>query len=170
MKALWDFFTSRFGAGMLSVLALALFLGWGAVTLRDSTRQACDRDHEQARLAGVEAQMDATLDEIERGDQISARLAQTQRRLYETKTAYLAYANGIAGNCPADLGVFLAAESAGHGLPETSRPSADPAATVAAAVIAANIAENRGRFEANFAQCAALVEFHTKPEKALKDE
>jgi hypothetical protein len=106
-----------------------------------------------------------TLAEIERGEKLSAELAKTQRRLSDTKTEYLAYANGITGNCPADLGRVLMPYPAPSDSGEASEDSAtsaptDPAATVAASLIAGNIAENRWRFDSNYAQCTALFKWH----------
>jgi hypothetical protein len=110
--------------------------------------------------------MDATLDEIERGEKISAELAKTQRRLDDTKQEYLAYANGITGNCPASLGVLLSSPDTSS-LPSAAGTPVDPTATVDAAAIGTNIAENRWRFEVNYATCAALVGWHAGQKKDL---
>ncbi len=172
MSAAIAFLTSRLGLGLLGGMALATFLGWGAVSLRDSAasaaKNACESAHETTRLQAVEQQMDATLDEIERGNQISERLIQTQRRLYATKTEYLAYANGIAGNCPAQLGVLTDAAAAGADLPAATGAPADATAPVSAAALGANIAENYARCHANTAQLSALIDWHKK--KDLKHE
>lgn len=155
-------------SGLGAVVAVAAFLGWGAVALVDSTRDACERSHELDALHTAEEAHQTYLAEVARGNALSAELVKTQRRLDATKSEYLAYANGIAGNCPADLGLLTHAAATGASLPAATGTPADPAATVAAAAIGANIAENYARCLANAAQLSTLIDWHTK--KGLKDE
>jgi hypothetical protein len=122
----------------------------------------CERDFQLDALHAAEESHQYHLAEIARGDAISAELSKTQRRLNETKSEYLAYAGAIAGHCPADLGLLLAAESTPGSLPAAPGASADATLTLDASAIAENIAENRFRFEVNYATCAALIEWHGK--------
>jgi hypothetical protein len=151
---------------MIAALALVAFLGWGAVTLRDSSASAakhtCESAHETKRRLAVEEQMDATLDEIERGNKISAELAKTQRRLNATETEYLDYAGAIAGHCPADLGLLAHTAATGASLPATPSASTDPTPGISAAALGANIATNYSRCLANTSQLSALIEWHQK--------
>ena len=163
-------------AKWLGLAALVAIGAWSAYLAVDS--RAVARTERKCAVALEDAQSQMLRDlvrqqeeahqyhlaEVARGDALSAELSKTQRRLHETKTEYLAYANAIVGHCPADLGVFMSrpSDSSGQGTgknPASSAPP-DPSATVAASAIATNIAENRFRFEANFAQCSALLRWH----------
>jgi hypothetical protein len=157
-------------AGIGIAVAFAAFLGWGALALVDSTRAACEREHELDALHAAEEAHQVYLAEVARGNALSAELAKTQRRLANVEREYLAYAHGIAGNCPADLGVLVGAAASGAELPATAGASADPAATVAAAAIAANIATNYPRCHAAIAQLDALIDFHAGSKKDLTNE
>lgn len=142
-------------------VAGAAWVGYNAIDGRGYNR--CKAEVELANLHAAEEAHQVYLAEVARGDAISAKLAITERRLNETKSEYLAYAHGIVGNCPAELGVFLAAEAASAAnLPKAPSPLVDSPATLEASIIAANIAENRGRFEINYARCAALIDWHNK--------
>ena len=164
---LWTLLRSPFARGIGLSLVIAAVLGGAYLVVDHRGYSRCERDVQLDNLHAQEEAHQQYLAEVARGDAISAELAKTQRRLNATKTEYLAYANSIRGHCPADLGLFLAAEEANlAGLSTTPGASADAAPPVAAAPIAANIAENRFRFEVNRAQCAALLEWHGK--EALK--
>ena len=117
-----------------------------------------------AAIRDAEAAHQFTLAEISKGEALSKQLSITQRKLNETKTEYLAYANAIVGNCPDSLRVLMSAPShsdrEGADQGATASPPADPTATVAAASIGANIAVNRWRCETNYAQCSSLLEWH----------
>lgn len=153
------------GIGLAIAVAIAIGGAYLAVDSRGYSRCTAERDLADYQIAEEAHQF--MLAEAARGDAIGVELAKTQRRLNETKTEYMAYANGIVGNCPADLGLFLAAEEATlSGLPTTTGAPTGSAPSVEASEIAANIAENRWRFELNRAQCAALLEWHGK--EALK--
>jgi len=115
-------------------------------------------------LASQEEAHQFHLAEVERGNAISAELSKTQRKLDATKTEYLAYANGIVGNCPDSLRVLMSYPSPNSG-GETSQdttPSTPPdtSNTVAASAIATNITVNRWAFESNYAQCTSLLRWH----------
>jgi hypothetical protein len=168
LRTVWKFLSSPVGLYVLLGSAV-LYAGWhGYGAVYDRGVAACEGEHELADLHAAEEAHQYLLAEQARGDAISAELAKTQRRLSETKSQYLAYAYGITGNCPASLGLLLSTETAAPPeLPATPGASTDAADTVDASEIAANIAENRFRFELNYAQCAALVNWHTGQE-ALK--
>ena len=154
-------------AGIGLAVALAAFLGWGALALVDSTRADCERKHQLADLHAAEEAHQFYLAEVARGNALSVELVHTQRRLANVERQYLAYAHGITGNCPADLGLLVGAAASGAELPATAGASADPAATIAAAAIAANIATNYPRCHAAIAQLDALIDFHTGSKKDL---
>jgi hypothetical protein len=151
--------------GALAVSA-AGWLGYSAI--HDRGVESCRADVELDRLHAEEAAHQVYLAEVARGNALSAELVKTQRRLNETKSEYLAYAHGIVGNCPAELGLFLAAEEANLArVPEAARAPVSPTDGVAASAIAGNIAENRWRFEANRAQCAAIIEWHARSQNPV---
>jgi hypothetical protein len=168
VSALFAFARSPLAKWLGAGLVVSGIVWYGHSTVFDRGVAACKRD---AVLSAAHAQEEAHqtyLAEVERGNALSAELVKTQRRLNETKSEYLAYANGIVGNCPAELGLFLAAEEANIArVPEAARAPVGPADGVAASAIAGNIAENRWRFEANRAQCAALIEWHARSQKPV---
>jgi len=148
-------------------LAVAGLAWWAYISVDGRGYARCERAYQ---LASAEAEAEAHqryMQEVARGDAIQAKLIETQRRLNDVKTEYLAFANGITGNCPADLGLLINAAVQNGGLPQASTRPADPTATIAAALIARNIAENYGRGNACIAQLNALIDWHTL-EKDLK--
>lgn len=153
-----------------AVVAVALLAGWAYLAIDHRAVARCEAEHELAALRAAEEAHQYLVAEIARGDAISAELAKTERKLNETKTEYLAYANGIAGNCPDSLRVFMSYPAPGSQPAETAIQPVDPSATVEASVIAGNIAENRWRFEVNYAQCAALIKWYAGSEKDLNRE
>ncbi len=175
-KTVWSVLRSPItGYVVLGIAAISgLSYGYLAIDHRGYARaeRACElaetQDSNQLLLDAIHAQEAARqqhLAEIERGERISEELSKTQRRLDATKTEYLAYANGIVGNCPADLGRLLMpstahSDSEGAGKDTTSGPPAHTADTVDAAPIAANIALNRWACETNFAAHSALLRWH----------
>jgi hypothetical protein len=179
MIAAMEFITSRFGLGLLGALGFLAFLGWGAVTLRDSATEQCNQAHETKRLQAVEKQMDATLDEIERGNKISAQLAQTQRRLDATKAEYLQYANAITGVCDPSVRLLVEyASGAKTGMPAASGPSATATPAESAAdlayqaevtrAIGVNVAENYARLDKCLAEFNTVIDWHVRPKEVLK--
>ena len=161
------FLKTTAGKSVVGVVAVAALAGYAYLAGRSSGVDSCEERHELARLKAVEEAQQHYNAALAWGNQISTQLAQTQRRLNETKSEYLAYANGIVGNCDGSIGLFLAAESAPGSLPEAPGAPTDAAPAVeappiAASLVAANIAENRWRFEANYAQCTALIAWHTE--------
>jgi hypothetical protein len=178
LKTAWKVLTSPAAGYVAAGIALIAFLGYGAVAL-DSN--GYDRADKACQLAGTKEQNELlatalqsaesahkfTLAEFKRGEEISKKLATTQRKLDETKTEYLTFANGIVGNCPADLGRVLMSwpqnsGSEGAGKASPSGTPAHSSETVDAAPIAANIALNRANCERNFAEHSALLEWHNE--------
>jgi len=174
LPKMFALFRSPFALSIGYALLIASFLA-GAYIFVDSratarAERACSVELQFAQsqmlhdmLSAQEEAHQYHLAEIERGEQISAELAKTQRRLNETKTEYLAYANSIVGHCPDSLRVFMsypAPSDSGEASenPTTSTPP-HTTATVDASLIATNIAVNRWAFEANYAQCSALLEW-----------
>ena len=183
-SAVFTLFRSPVAIG-IGVIARVAASAWGAYLVIDSRATAraervCAVELQESQsqmlydlLAAQEEAHQFHLAEIERGERISAELSKTQRRLNDTKTEYLAYANGITGNCSADVGRMLMSWPPRDSDRETSEDTApstpsDPADTVAASAIAANIAINRWAFDSNYAQCSALLGWHTKPEGPVK--
>ena len=97
----------------------------------------------------------------ERGDKLAAQLVISQRKVQEKHNELLAYANGISGNCPASLGVLVAAaSSSSSNLPDSASNSANSAATVEASLIAANVTTNYSRHAECIAGFNALIDWH----------
>ena len=168
MLTFWTLLRSPVARYLGAAVALAA-VAWGAYLVVDSRGfDRCTAERDLADYRAAEEAHQYLLAEQERGNAISAELAKTQRKLSETKSQYLAYANSVTGNCPAGIGVLLGPEGSATvpELPKAPGAPSDSAAPVDAAPIAANIAENRWRFEVNYATCAALIEWHRK--EALK--
>lgn len=97
----------------------------------------------------------------ERGDKLAAQLVISQRKVQEKHNELLAYANDISGNCPASLGVLVAAaSSSSSNLPNSASNSANSAATVEASLIAANVATNYSRHAECISGFNALIDWH----------
>ena len=150
--------------GVIAAIAAALGGAYLAIDSRAVAR--CERDNALAVIHAQEEAHQEHLAAIERGDKLAAELAKTQRRLDAKQREYLAYANGIAGNCPASLGVLTSAASGGQAnIPETASDPADSTAAdgppgVAARLIGANIAINYARFQECVARYDALIDWH----------
>lgn len=152
------------GAGLAVAAAV-----WGAYLAVDSRGFArCERDAVLSAAHAAEEAHQFHLAEVERGNALSAELVKTQRRLDATKAEYLAYAHGIAGNCPDPVRVLAHYAARGEPLPETPGPPTNAAPPVSAAALGANIAENYARCIANAAQLEALIGWHAGPEGAVK--
>ena len=139
------------------VIALAGFAGWGYFHILDSGVAKCESRHLVADAAAEASAHKEYLAALDWGNQISANLVATQRKLDDTKREYLAYANGIAGNCPGSVGVLSDAAASGTEIPATASKPDVPAAPLSAAVLGANIAENYSRANANAAQLRDLI-------------
>jgi hypothetical protein len=168
MLTIWTVLRSPAARWLGLACAVAVLVGWAYLAADSRGYARCEGEHELADMHAAEEAHQLYLAEVARGEAISEELAITQRRLNETKTEYLAYANSIGGHCPDSLRVFMSYPAPGGQPSEPASPSADPAATVDASVIAGNIAENRWRFEVNYATCAALIQWHAGQEKDLK--
>ena len=157
--------SARAWASIGLVLALSGFAGWGYFHILDIGVATCEARHIEADAAAEASAHKEYLAAVARGDKLAEELAATQRRLNDTTTEYLAYANGISGNCPAAVGVLSNAAATGAKLPKAPSKPADPAATsgtIPASDIAANIAENYGRANACIAQLNLLSDWHTQ--------
>ena len=119
---------------ILLAVASATFFGvWRACDhIFDMGANACEQKHLLLDAAQAEESHQLYLASIEEGNRLSAKLAETQRRLDDTKREYMAYANGISGNCPASVGVLSNAAAAGLPLPAPTGKPAQPATSPAA--------------------------------------
>jgi hypothetical protein len=153
----WTFLRSPIARGIGICLAVAA-VAWSAYLAVNSRAVArCTAEHELVRLHDAEAAHQYHLAEVERGNALSAELVKTQRRLNETKSEYLAYANAIGGNGPDPVRMLAHYAARGEPLPETPSPPTGAAPPVSAAALGANIAENYARCLANAAQLDALI-------------
>jgi hypothetical protein len=150
---------------VLAVTAIVLASGiGGAYLVADRSGYArCERDVSRSNALAQAAENQRYREAIERADSISEELAKTQRTLNATKIEYLAYANGIGGNCPEPLRVLAHYAARNEPVPETPSPPTDAAPTFSASDIAKNIAENYARCHANAAQLDALIKYHKEP-------
>ena len=144
--------------------AIVAALGYGIYTIREGGVEACEKEHVAAANLAQEEAHQFLLAANARGDELAAKLAETQRRLNDVKTEYMAYANGISGNCPAAVGVLINSAVQNKPLPQAPGKPADPSATIGASLVAANIAENFGRANSCITQLNALIDWHTSKE------
>jgi len=142
-----------FGAGVFAIVGVGLYI-------RHTGYAACEEKHRAEVAQVIARQATITAAANAKGQALSERLLDTERKLREVNKEYLTYANAITGHCPASLGVLTAAASSGQHLPPTAGPSTPAAPPVDAAPIAANIATNYTRFAACVAQLNALVDWH----------
>lgn len=144
-------------------VAIALsFAIWGLYLAIDSRGYSrCEGDVQLAHLHAQEEAHQAYLAAVEKGEELAAELAVTQRKLNDVKREYLAYANGISGNCPADLGVLINSAASNTEVPKPPSKPVDPSATISASIVATNIAENYSRANSCITQLNALIGWHT---------
>ena len=145
-------FKSPIFRGFILAAIVAALLGWAYLSIGSRFTAACEGEHFAANAAAAEEQHQLYIAAIQEGERISAELDKTQRRLNETKAEYLAYANGISGNCPGDVAAVNNAAA-------TSQPVVIGLKEVSASALAGNIAENYGRANANAAQLSALIDW-----------
>jgi hypothetical protein len=142
-----------FGAGVFAIVGVGLYI-------RHTGYAACEEANRAEVAQVIARQATITAAANAKGQALSERLLDTERKLRDTEKEYLTYANAITGHCPASLGVLTSAASSGQPLPPAAGPSAPTAAPIGAAPIAANIAENYTRAWACIAQLNALVDWH----------
>lgn len=159
--------------GSGAVLCVLLWFAYS--TVFDYGYAQSEKKHELARLIAVEEQMENTLDEIERNNQISDVLSKTQRKLYETKSEYITYANAVTGMLDPSFSLLVQhASGAEVGVseaisPSTDRSSAEEAVELAyqtamARLTAINIAENYSALDLCIAEKLALNHWHRSKE------
>lgn len=153
------------GLRIAAGLALAAAIAGGYWAIRDSGVRACERDVAAATAMAQEEAHQYLLAEVARGEDLSKKLTQTQRKLNDKQAELLAYANGITGNCSGDFGVFVASASGSGDLSKTASPSpaAPPTkapADIAASIIAFNVATNYTRLDQCVASFNALLDWH----------
>ena len=153
--------------GALAVCAVAC-CAWAVMAIRDGGFDDCEREHQLSDAAAAEAAHQEYLAAVSHGEELSAELLKTQRRLDATKAEYLIYANSILGNCPAIVGVLSNAAATGTSLPPPTGSSDAATATISAADLAENIAENYTRCRLNAEQLAALIAWYNRPKETVK--
>lgn len=178
MPFLTVLFQSSIFRGFLLVACLSGIATWAYMAVHSRGVAACERDHQIADAAASEAQHQQYLAAVERGEQISAKLAETQRRLNAKEAEYLTYANAITGVCDPSVRLLVEyASGAKTGVPTT--PGA-PAATSPAEstadlayqarvtrLLGANVAINYARLDKCLAEFNSLLDWHDS-EKAVK--
>jgi hypothetical protein len=166
---------------ILLAVASATFFGvWRACDhIFDMGANACEQKHLLLDAAQAEESHQLYLASIEEGNRLSAKLADTQRRLDDTKREYMAYANAITGVCDPSVRVLVEyASGAKTGLPAATGPSASAPATESAAdlayqaevtrAIGVNVAENYSRLDKCLAEFNAVIDWHVRPEEVVK--
>lgn len=162
-----------------AVIGLTALCAWAYSTVFDRGVAHAERGH---AAASAQIQVDASknyLAALAWGNQISRDLAQTQRRLHETKSEYLAYAHAITGVCDPSVRMLVEyASGAKDPMPEASSPPTDgPFAEEAlerayqeavARLIGVNVAENYSRLDLCIAEKRALNAWHAGSKEAVK--
>lgn len=174
------FFRSRAGAIILIAFGLAALAWWAGSALHDrgvqhergaralADQKAVEQDHKDYAAA------------VEWGSQVSQKLAETQRKLNETKVEYLAYANSITGVCDPSFVMFLERVSgAKDGAAVAASPPDDgPFAEAAlerayqeavARIAGQNIAENFSRLDSCVAEKRAINQWYRRPKEAVSE-
>ena len=180
LKAALLFFRSQAGTGILIALGFAA-LSWWAYSAAFDRGVQHERDARAlADKKAVEQDHKDYIAAIEWGSQVSQKLAETQRNLNETKTEYLAYANGIVGVCDPSFIVFLERVSgakngtAGAASPPDDGPFAEAALErtyqeAVARIAGQNIAENFSRLDLCVAEKQAINQWHRRPKEAMSE-
>jgi len=143
-----------------SLLGLGVLVGGSGWAGYTKGYGACERDHKTTTadaLRQVQADYQA---EIERGNALSAQLAQKQREIRKLKDDHEDYARAIAGSCPDRVRLLHDAAALGLSLPTTPSTLADETYTVAASDIAQAIARNYATCRDITAQLNALIDWH----------
>lgn len=173
------FFGSPVAKWLGAVVAVAALLGGAYLAIDSRAVARCEREHGMAAIHAQEEAHQFYLTEVERGNDLSATLVQTQRRLDATKSEYHAYANAITGNCDPSFRVFVEyASGAKTDMPEApgapvDGPFAEDALERAyqeavARRIGRNVAENFSRLDFCVAEKRAINAWHNRPEEAMK--
>ena len=161
----------RAWASIGAVLALSVFAWWGYHTIDHRGYARCDGEYQSAAAKAASDAHTEYLAAISWGNQISAKLAETQRRLDAEKSEYLTYANSITGVCDPSFSLFVEhASGAKTGVPAATGsaadgPSSEKAIELAyqaamARLVAVNIAENYARLDQCVTGFSALIEWH----------
>lgn len=177
MQAFFLLFKSPIFRGVVLAFAVAAIIGWAYMAVYGRGVAACERDHFAANAAAAEEQHQQYLAEVARGEELSAKLAKTQRRLDAKQTEYLTYAGAITGVCDPSLRMFVEyASGAKAGVPESSITPATTTAAESAAdlayqaevtrAIGINVATNYARLDKCVAEFNAIIDWH-RPKEAV---
>jgi hypothetical protein len=153
-----------------SVVALLALAAYGIKQIYDAGYDARQQEVDVANAQAQEQAFNAYFDEIERGQQLSARLAATQTRLAHVQRNSAVLAARVVGTCPDSLRVLVSYASTGADAPVPEAASAPAGETGAvgtpapaeadAQPIAENIAVNYARGHACVEKLNALIDFH----------
>ena len=165
----------RVWASIGAALALTVFAWWGYHTIDHRGYSRCQGEYQVAAAKAAADAHTEYLAAVSWGNQISEKLAETQRKLDDNKSEYITYANSITGVCDPSVRMLVQYAS-GAKLPATAgapAPTASPESTADLAYEAAvtkaiglNIAENYARLDQCVAGFSALIEWH-KPKEAV---
>jgi hypothetical protein len=165
--------------GFAATVCIIAGLSWGVMVIRSDATTECEDRHRLLAAAQAEEAHQQYLAGVEAGNRLSAKLAETQRRLDETRSEYLKYANAITGVCDPSVRVLVEyASGAKTGLPTTPDPStpATPAESAAdlayqaevTRAIGVNVAENYSRLDKCLAEFNAVIDWHVRPKEIVK--
>jgi hypothetical protein len=146
------------------LLALAAGVGLVALYSYRSGVSAADERHRVEQLEQALAYAAAYQQEVERGDQISRQLAETQRKT-RTHTARLAVATAGLRDCGAAPGLLVRLHDAAAGqtgMPATTEHAACAPSAVTNTEFARVVVENYGLCNQYIAQLDALIDWHER--------
>jgi hypothetical protein len=153
-----------------SVVACLALAAYGIKQIYDAGYDARQREVDVANAQAQDQAFNDYFDEIERGQQLSARLAATQTKLARVQQRSAVLAARVTGTCPDALRVLVSYASTGAETPmpeaasalagETGAVGATAPAEADAQPIAENIAVNYARGHACVEKLNALIDFH----------
>jgi len=124
-------------------VAAVLFVLWSVFSAIDSGGyDRCQAEHDATTRKHLEKQLDATLDEIERGNALSMRLTEATRKIDKLKENHHEAAGVISGTCPDGLRVLHDAAATGTYLPDPTGASLGTTKTIEASAIGKAVADN----------------------------
>lgn len=151
----------RYLPHMLGTIAVLGAIWWVHDSVWDAGYARCESEHITQAAEAAAAAREDYLDAVERGDQISAKLATAQAENRRLRNDLANDVDRLRGLCPAGLRLIHDAAAAGRALPEAARASLDSPATVDARAVAQAVAGNYADCREYAAQLNALIDWHT---------